>query len=73
MRRNDKRRALLIFNNEESNIAEVHSSKSGIYGKGIPILPKAAYENYHFCQGAYYVICDTGKTADLRYEEDIEG
>ena len=61
----------MIFNNEAVNIVEVTSDEKSRYGQGIPVEPKACYENPEYCQGAYYVICDTGETADVRIEEDI--
>ena len=70
---NEKRKGLLIYNNETANLVEVTSSKNAIYGQGIPIPAKGCYENLHFCQGEYFLICNTGLTADCRIEEDIEG
>jgi len=68
---NENRKSVCIYNNEEANIVEVVSSKESVYGQGIPIRPKGNYENLHYCQGAYYLICDTGLTADCRIEEQI--
>lgn len=71
VRVNKDRKALMVFNNEAANIVELTSSKESRYGEGIPIAPQANYENEHYCQGQYFVICDTGLTADVRIEEDI--
>ena len=62
---------LYLKNNEDTNKVEVTSSEKAKYGQGIPVEPKACYENLEYCQGAYFVICDTGETADVRVEEDI--
>lgn len=72
VRANENRKALLIFNNEEVNIVEVTSRQNAVYGQGIPVPPKSNYENLDYCQGEYWVVCDTGLTADCRVEEDIE-
>lgn len=71
VRANKHRIALLIFNNEAANIVEVVSKQDAIYGRGIPVEPKACYENEKYCQGEYWVICNTGLTADVRIEEDM--
>lgn len=79
-RANKDRVAIMIFNNEEANMVEVTSSKESVYGEGIPIEPKACYENdfvfigddgkrYSTAEGRYFVICNTGLTADVRIEE----
>lgn len=72
IRRNKNRRTLLIYNNEESNIPEITSGEPAPYGQGIPIPPKRDYHNFGGCQGSYYLLCDTGETADVRIEEGIE-
>ena len=69
---NKKRKAVLIFNNGTAPV-ELLSSPNAAYGTGIPIEAGSAYDNDHFnCQGAYWVICQTG-TVDIRVEEDIQG
>lgn len=69
---NPNRVGLCIYNNEEANIVELIANEGDPYGKGIPIPPKDNYENLHYCQGEYWLICDTGETADCRVEEDIK-
>lgn len=69
--RNPKRKALLIFNNDTTATVYVTDSPNSLYTQGIPIPPKANYENLHFCQGAYYIICASG-TVNVRVEEDID-
>jgi len=71
VKQNTTRKALLIFNNDDAESIEVVSDKDSAYGSGIPIPSKANYENLHYCQGNYYLICETG-TVDARIEEDIE-
>lgn len=71
VQKNPNRVGLTVFNNELSNKPEVISKENDAYGTGIPIAAKGCYENLHYCQGEYWVICDTGETADLRIEEDI--
>ena len=72
VRANKDRIALLIYNNEVANYVEIVTKQNAKYGQGLPIAPKSNYENEHYCQGEYWVICDTGLTADVRIEEDLK-
>ena len=67
---NCKRKALLIYNNGTAPV-EVLSSKDGKYGDGIPIKSDRSYNNQDYCQGAYWIIAESG-TQDIRFEEDLE-
>ena len=67
---NPKRKALLIYNNGTVSV-ELLSSKDGRYGDGIPIKPDRSYSNKDYCQGAYWIIAESG-TQDIRFEEDLE-
>lgn len=67
---NPHRKALLIYNNGTATV-ELLSSKDGRYGDGIPIDPQVPYSNEDYCQGAYWIIAESG-TQDVRFEEDIE-
>jgi len=79
LRKNPKRKAVLIFNNGSVTVELV--SPGGAYGQGIPILSVDAttktavgnpYKNDHFNpQGEYFVVAASG-TCDLRVEEDIQ-
>jgi len=66
---NPKRKALLIYNNGSATV-ELISSKDSRYGDGIPIAPGSSYSNKDYCQGAYWLIAESG-TQDIRFEEDI--
>ena len=66
---NPKRKALLIYNNGTAPV-ELLSSKDGRYGDGIPILAGVPYSNQDYCQGAYWIIAESG-TQDIRFEEDV--
>ena len=69
---NKRRKAVLIFNAGTAPV-ELLSSPNAAYGTGIPIEGGSSYDNDHFnCQGAYWVICESG-TVDIRVEEDIQG
>lgn len=69
---NKKRKAVLIFNAGTAPV-ELLSNPNAPYGEGIPIEAGTAYDNDHFnCQGAYWIICQTG-TVDIRVEETIQG
>ena len=71
LRRNSKRKAVLIYNNGASPV-ELLDSKNAIYGQGIPILAGTGYDSDHFNpQGEYWIICETG-TEDVRIEETIQ-
>ena len=67
---NPHRKALLIYNNGTATV-ELLSSKDGRYGDGIPILAGAQYDNKNYCQGAYWIIAESG-TQDIRFEEDVD-
>lgn len=68
---NPKRAALLVANNSEDYPVELTHGERIPYGDGIPIAPQSCYENEEYCQGEYWLRCDTGQTADVRIEEDI--
>lgn len=66
---NPHRKSLLIYNNGTATV-ELLSSKDGRYGDGIPVPVGGRYENDHYCQGAYWIIAESG-TQDIRFEEDV--
>jgi len=77
LRRNAKRKAVLIVNNG-AVVVELRSPQG--QGSGIPIHPAAAatgvppgtYKNDHFnCQGEYWIVA-ASDTCDVRIEEDIQ-
>ena len=71
LRKNSKRKAVLIYNNGVVTVELV--SQGGVYGQGIPIDADVTYSNDHFnCQGEYSIVAASG-TCDLRVEEDIQG
>ena len=67
---NCNRKAVLIYNNGTANI-ELLSSPQQKYGDGIPIVPKVPYSNQDYCQGAYWLIAESGDQ-DVRIEEDVK-
>ena len=67
---NPHRKALLIYNNGTAPV-ELLSSKDSRYGDGIPIKADRSYSNPDYCQGAYWIIAESG-TQDVRFEEDID-
>lgn len=69
---NPPRKALLVFNNGTATV-ELVDSPHAKYGDGIPIPKGTAYDNYHYCQGAYWIVVKEGDgDQDIRFEEDIE-
>ena len=68
---NPRRRRLFIYNNGTA-VVELVSSKDSRFGDGIPIAAGGQYPIKDYCQGAYWVIAESG-TQDVRFEEDIEG
>ena len=67
---NPRRKRLYVQNLGDKNI-ELLSSKDGKYGEGIRIASNGDYPIMHFCQGAYWLVAETG-TQDVRFEEDLE-
>ena len=67
---NPKRMRLYVQNLGDKNI-ELLASKDGKYGEGIRIASNGDRPIPHFCQGAYWIVAETG-TQDVRFEEDIE-
>ena len=70
LRENPRRKAFLIYNNGTANI-ELLSTHDQKYGDGIRIAPGVPYNNEDYCQGAYWLIAESG-TQDVRMEEDVE-
>ena len=67
---NPKRMRLYVQNLGDKNI-ELLASKDGKYGEGIRIASNGDYPIMDYCQGAYWLVAETG-TQDVRFEEDIE-
>ena len=65
-----RRKRLFIQNLGDKNI-EVVSSKDSHYGDGVRIASNGNYPILHYCQGAYWIVAESG-TQDVRFEEDLE-
>jgi len=71
LRVNKDRKAVLIYNNGLVTVELLDSSKAP-YGQGIPIHAGKEHSITSFnCQGAYWIICETG-TVDVRVEETLQ-
>lgn len=71
---NPKRVQLIIYNASIQDV-DLTSSKRTPFDKGMRIParedPQSRYYIKDYCQGAYWLICEAGKTASVRIEEDI--
>lgn len=66
---NPRRKALRVYNKGDIEV-ELVSSKDSRFGDGIPVLRTLPYINEGFCQGAYWIVAESG-TQTVAFEEDV--